>query len=37
MEKKYEKPKAELIEFLIDCPIMDVDMNYSEGWDEDFG
>ena len=37
MKMLYEKPEAELVEFLIHEPVMDVGLDYSEGWDEDFG
>lgn len=37
MKKNYEKPKAQLVIFQVNKAIMDVDMEYSEGFDEDFG
>ena len=37
MKKNYEKPEAKLVIFQVESPIMDVDVTYSEGFDEDFG
>ena len=37
MKKVYEKPEVEFLEIEVDEPIMDLGLDYSEGWDEDFG
>ena len=37
MKALYEKPEVELLNFQINESVMDAGLDYSEGWDEDFG